>query len=79
MKEFDKIQPKDAETRRSIPPVICYPVQTLPRPDLVLYQGARQQAVKVAEVLVSPREAACFRVDAGQFFRITSIEGPQVG
>ena len=26
-----------------------------------------------------PRDAACFEVKAGQFFRIRSIEGPQVG
>ena len=26
-----------------------------------------------------PREGRCFRVAAGQFFRIASVEGPQVG
>jgi hypothetical protein len=30
-------------------------------------------------VLIPPREARLFRVGAGQFFRITSVEGPQVG
>jgi uncharacterized protein YcgI (DUF1989 family) len=33
----------------------------------------------VSEILVPPREARCFRVAAGQFFRIHSVEGPQVG
>jgi uncharacterized protein YcgI (DUF1989 family) len=28
---------------------------------------------------VPPREARCFEVPAGHFFRITSVEGPQVG
>jgi uncharacterized protein len=72
-------EPQDAAIRRAVAPVICYPVETLPAPDLVTYAGFRTQAVKVAEVLVPAREAACFQVPAGGFFRITSVEGPQVG
>ncbi|MBQ0802792.1 MAG: DUF1989 domain-containing protein, partial [Sulfitobacter litoralis] len=30
-------------------------------------------------VTVAPRDASCFTVPAGHFFRITSVEGPQVG
>ncbi|NIZ12878.1 DUF1989 domain-containing protein [Phaeobacter sp. HF9A] len=71
--------PADAEARRAIKPVICYPPETLPRPDLALYQAAREGATKVAEVLVPAREAAVFEAEAGQFFRISSVEGPQVG
>lgn len=71
--------PEDAEARRAIKPVICYPNDTLPKPDLALYQQARVGARKVAEVTVPARDAASFEVKAGQFFRITSIEGPQVG
>ena len=71
--------PKDADARRAIAPVICYPVETLPVPDMALYHAARRGAQKVSEVLVAPREAACFRVAAGQFFRISCVDGPQVG
>lgn len=71
--------PPDAAARRAIPPVICYPTETLPRPDMALYARARAGARKVDEVTVPAREAACFRVPAGHFFRITSIQGPQVG
>lgn len=71
--------PKDAAARRAVKPVICYPVETLPIPDMTLYQAARKGAVKVSEVLAAPREAACFKASAGQFFRISSVEGPQVG
>ena len=71
--------PEDAEARRAIAPVICYPVDALPRPDLALYARARAGARKLAEVIAPPREAACFEVAAGQFFRISSIQGPQVG
>jgi len=71
--------PADAEARRAINPVICYPSETLPAPNLALYHTARQGAVKVSEVLVPAREAACFHVPAGSFFRISCVDGPQVG
>ena len=77
--KVDISAPEDAAARRAVAPVICYPVETLPVPDMDLYQIARKGAVKVSEVLVPPREAACFRAPAGQFFRISSVEGPQVG
>jgi uncharacterized protein len=72
-------QPPDADDRRAVKPVICYPVETLPVPDLHIYAGFRAQAVKTGEVLVPPRDAATFTVPAGGFFRISSVEGPQVG
>jgi uncharacterized protein YcgI (DUF1989 family) len=72
-------QPSDAAARRAIAPVICYPVADLPQPDMALYQSAAEGAVLVAEVTVAPREAACVKVPAGSFLRITSVDGPQVG
>jgi uncharacterized protein YcgI (DUF1989 family) len=72
-------EPQDAEARRKIPPVICYPVDTLPKPNLAAYQAAREGWEKVDEVVVPPREARSFSVPAGSFFRIVSIDGPQVG
>ncbi len=72
-------EPEDAAARRAVAPVICYPTDTLPLPDLGLYAEARAGAVSTAEVLVAPRDAATFRVPAGHFFRITSVDGPQVG
>ncbi len=72
-------EPSDAALRRAVAPVICYPTGTLPQPDLGLYRTARAGAQKVAEVVVPPRDAAAFEVPAGGFFRITSVEGPQVG
>jgi uncharacterized protein YcgI (DUF1989 family) len=72
-------RPKDAEARRAVKPVICYPVETLPKPDLNAYAGFRRHAVKTDEVRVQPRDAATFVVPAGGFFRISSVDGPQVG
>lgn len=72
-------QPDDADSRRALAPVICYPIDTLPRPDLALYAQALGDALVVETIVVPPREAACFHVPAGQFFRILSVDGPQVG
>ncbi len=71
--------PPDAEARRAIAPVICYPVETLPKPDLPLYARARASATVVDTVTAAPRDAAAFRVHAGAFFRIVSVDGPHVG
>ena len=71
--------PADADARRAVAPVICYPVDTLPPPDMALLDRARATLQKTGEVIAPPREAACFEVPAGHFFRITSVEGPQVG
>jgi uncharacterized protein len=71
--------PADATTRRAAKPVICYPTDTLPQPDLPLYQSVRAKARLVAEVTVPPREARTIHVLAGQVLRIESTIGPQVG
>lgn len=73
------IQPPDADARRAIVPVICYPPETLPPPDMVLYRAVRDGMVKVAETIAPPRAATAFEVPAGYVFRISSVEGPQVG
>ena len=72
-------EPKDAAERRARPAVICYPTETLPHPDLAGYRAARAGWERVASHVADPREAACFEVPAGHFFRIVSVEGPQVG
>lgn len=71
--------PPDADARRAVKPVICYPVESLPPPDMALYQTARATLTKTNEVIAAPRDAAVFNVPAGHFFRIRSVEGAQVG
>ncbi|WP_022665238.1 urea carboxylase-associated family protein [Desulfospira joergensenii] len=71
--------PSDEKARKAVKPVVCYPVDTLPRPDMALYSAARKRMNRIEEVIVPPREAKTFRVKAGNFFRILSMEGPQVG
>ncbi len=72
-------QPVDSDARRAIAPVICYPVETLPQPDVSVMTFRRGRMQKSAEVTVPPRDARCFKVPAGGAFRITCIDGPQVG
>ena len=72
-------EPSDAAARRAIAPVICYPDDTLPRLDARLMARAREGWQKVSETRVAPRDAGCFRARAGQAFRISSVEGSQVG
>ncbi len=71
--------PPDAAARKAVAPVICYPVAELPTIDLAPYLARRGSWTRVAEIVVPAREARCFDVPAGHFFRITSVEGPQVG
>jgi len=44
-------KPQDAEARRKVKLVICYPKETLPVPELDLYRAARQGAGKVDEMI----------------------------
>ncbi len=75
----DFAAPVDADARRAVAPVICYPYDDLSAPDMAGYRTARDQMILADKVVVPPRQARVARVKAGQFFRIVSIEGPQVG
>ncbi|SIQ07542.1 hypothetical protein SAMN05880582_101630 [Rhizobium sp. RU20A] len=71
--------PTDAAARRAVAPVVCYPVSTLPPAPMAMLSAARETIEKIDAVVVPPREGRTFRVPRGHFFRIVSIEGPQVG
>jgi uncharacterized protein len=71
--------PSDAAARRKQPIVVVYPVDTLPPPNMPLLEAARMKLTKQEEILIPPRDARAFYVPKGHFFRILSIEGPQVG
>lgn len=79
LKYAEHQHPADAMARKQVQPVICYPVDKLTPPDLNAYRDTRKHWRKVANLLIPPREARCFTVPAGHFFRIVSVEGPQVG
>lgn len=71
--------PTDADQRKALKPVICYPVENMPRPDLSSYRTLRDDLTLVETVTVPARDAATFNVPAGYFFRIVCTEGSQVG
>ena len=71
--------PETADKMRALQPVICYPPDTLPQPDVTGLQVLRAKAKQSGQIKIAPRDAGCIKVPAGAFFRITSIEGPQVG
>jgi uncharacterized protein len=72
-------EPADAAQRREAKPVVTYPVERLPVVPLDRYFAARDGAELVSETLVPPRDGRAFRVPKGHFFRILSVDGPQVG
>lgn len=71
--------PADAEQRRSAKPIVCYSLEQRPPVSMELYNQARQQLTLVNSVRAEPRDAITFEVPAGHFFRILSVDGPQVG
>jgi uncharacterized protein YcgI (DUF1989 family) len=71
--------PSDAENRKAIEPVVCYPIDSLTMPDMTTYAAVRETLDLKEVITVPPRDARTFKVAAGTFFRIVSVEGPQVG
>ena len=72
-------KPPDGENRKLKKPVICYSNTTIIIDHWQSYLVARKELNKIDEIIITPRDAKCFEVKAGSFFRIESIEGPQVG
>ena len=71
--------PADAAARRSVKPVVVYAVEQLPAFDHAAYQRARSRLTLIEDLNVPPRDGRTFHVPAGHFFRIVSVDGPQVG
>ena len=71
--------PLDAKDRVNDKPTICYPIDSLKETNLPILHHARKSLKKISEIIIPPKDAKIFEVKKGQFFRIESIEGPQVG
>ena len=74
-----KLSPDDAELRKSVKPLICYPTDSLKSPNMNDYLIARKNLKKIDQIIIPPRDAKCFRVPKSHFFRIYCQNGPQVG
>ena len=72
-------KPLDANKRKNLKPVVCYPIDNLKDSNLSLLLKARKHIKNINEIIIPPRDAKTFEVKVGQFFRVESIEGPQVG
>ena len=77
IKKFSK-KPTNIKSRVGAKPVICYPNESI-NDNLKILHEARKNIKQIDEVIVPPRDAKTFQVKSGNFFRIESIEGPQVG
>jgi uncharacterized protein len=71
--------PADAAERRAAKPVVVYRLDRARLNDAPLSKGGRSGMTKIGETIVPPREGRAFDVAAGHYFRIVSLEGPQVG
>lgn len=72
--------PADAQARRAVRPVLVYPTDVMPDDGAdAPYRAARETLKQTGETIVPPRDARVIAVPAGRFFRIRSVEGPQVG
>lgn len=71
--------PANAAARKAVKPVLCYPTETLPRPDLSTYRALRDDLELVETIIIPPRDAASWEVPAGHFCRLVCSEGSQVG
>ena len=77
IKKFSK-KPFDLNERVGAKPVVCYPNDNFNN-NLEILHKARMHLKKIKDVLIPPRDAKTFNVKKGNFFRIESVEGPQVG
>ena len=77
IKKFSE-KPTDIKSRVGAKPVVCYPNDKINN-NLKILHEARKHLKQIDEVIVPPRDAKTFNVKSGNFFRIESVEGPQVG
>ena len=77
-KKYSKT-PLDAKDRINVKPIICYPIDDLKENNLSILHSVRKNLKNISEIIIPPRDAKTFEVKKGQFFRIESMEGPQVG
>ncbi len=77
IKKFSK-KPTDIGSRVGADPVVCYANDNINN-NLEILHEARKHIKQVDEIIIPPRDAKTFNVKSGNFFRIESVEGPQVG
>ena len=72
-------KPSNISERIGAKAVVCYPNNNIEEKNLNILHLARKNLNKKNEIIIPPRDAKTFQVKRGEFFRIESVEGPQVG
>ena len=78
IKKFSE-KPSNIDSRTGSKLIVCYPNNTIEDENISILHSAREHLVKKEEITISPRDAKTFNVRFGEFFRIESVDGPQVG
>ena len=76
--KFSK-KPLDALDRTNKDLIISYPIEKKKSNNLKILLEERKKIGLINEIIIPPRDARCFTVKSGQFFRIECFEGSQVG
>ena len=80
MKNYKQsIKPSDSSLKQNENLVICYPEANLNKSNMLILQNARKELILTDKIIIPPRDAKCFNIKKGDFFRIECVEGSQVG
>ena len=71
--------PTDANERKAMKPVICYPIDNIQNFDSSFYNSAKTNMQLIRKKIIPPRSASTIDIQAGCIFRVLSTDGPQVG
>ena len=72
-------EPNNSELLKNSKLVICYPNKELNNENNEILSEARKHISLIDEIIIQARDAKCFTVKKGDFFRIEYLDGPQVG
>ena len=71
-------KPKNPALLKNNNLVICYLNEKLNNDNIKILLEAKKEMTLINEIIISPRDAKCFKIKKGNFFRIENLEGPQV-
>jgi len=80
MKNYNQSnKPSDSLIKKNQNLVICYPETNLNKSNMQILEKARKELIFINSIVIPPRDAKCFNVKRGEFFRIECVDGSQVG
>ena len=80
MKKFKNTKiPDYLLQRQNVKKIICYDNKNLVNKNFKILINSRKNLIYNSEIIIPPRDAKCFTVKKGNFFRIECMHGSQVG